>query len=110
MGISTYSFWMLFSNCIVADAICDFEDETTVMHFLSESTANKNKVAITTDLDKKNMAPIISKLGFKHQLCIFHTQRSLNKQLKVYSKKFKLSGGEYGECRDQLKNDKKKFI
>ena len=40
--------------------------------------ANKNKIAITTDLDKK-YATIILKLGFKHQLCIFHTKKSLNK-------------------------------
>lgn len=30
------------SNCIVADAVYDFEDETTVMKFLNESTMNKN--------------------------------------------------------------------
>lgn len=53
------------SNCIVADAIYDTEDETTVEKFLRESTPNKNKVTITTDLDKK-YASIISKLGFKH--------------------------------------------
>lgn len=63
------------SNCIVADAIYDTEDETTVEKFLRESTANKNKIAITTDLDKK-YASIIPKLGFKHQLCIFHTKKS----------------------------------
>lgn len=62
------------SNCIVADAIYDNEDETTVEKFLRESTANKNKIAITTDLDKK-YASIIPKLDFKHQLCIFHTKK-----------------------------------
>lgn len=49
----------------MADAIYDTEDETTVEKFLRESTPNKNKVTITTDLDKK-YASIISKLGFKH--------------------------------------------
>ena len=96
------------SNLIVADAIYDFEDETTVMKFLSESTANKNKIAITTDLDKK-YAPIISKLGFKHQLCIFHTKKSLNKQLNDYSKRFKLSEEEYEICKNQLKMIKNLF-
>lgn len=62
------------SNCIVADAIYDTEDENTVEKFLRESTVNKNKIAITTDLDKK-YASIIPKLGFKHQLCIFHTKK-----------------------------------
>ena len=64
------------SNCIIADTIYDNEDKTTVEKFLRESTINKNKIAITTDLDKKH-APIIPKLGFKHQLCIFHTKKSL---------------------------------
>lgn len=40
------------SNYIVTDAIYDTEDETTISKFLKESTANKNKIAITTDLDK----------------------------------------------------------
>ena len=96
------------SNCIMADAIYDFEDETTVMKFLKESTANKNKVAITTDLDKK-YASIISKLGFKHQLCIFHTKKSLNKQLKDYAKRFKLSNEEYEVCKTQLNELKNLF-
>ena len=69
------------SNCIVADAIYDTEDETTVEKFLRESTANKNKIAITTDLDKKYTS-IIPKLGFKHQLCIFHTKKKFKQTIK----------------------------
>ena len=90
------------SNCIVADAIYDTEDDTTVEKFLRESTANKNKIAITTDLDKK-YASIIPKLGFKHQLCIFHTKKSLNKQLKTFKDKNRISDEEYQECHKQLK-------
>ena len=90
------------SNCIVADAIYDTEDENTVEKFLRESTANKNKIAITTDLDKK-YASIIPKLGFKHQLCIFHTKKSLNKQLKTFKDKNRISNEEYQECHKQLK-------
>lgn len=50
-----YSHTLLdsISNYIVADVIYDNDDETTVEKFLRESTANKNKIAITTDLDKK---------------------------------------------------------
>jgi transposase-like protein len=96
------------SNCIVADAIYDTEDETTVEKFLRESTANKNKIAITTDLDKK-YASIIPKLGFKHQLCIFHAKKSLNKQLKVFKDKFHLSDEEFDECHQQLKMIKNLF-
>lgn len=90
------------SNCIVADAIYDTEDENTVEKFLRESTVNKNKIAITTDLDKK-YASIIPKLGFKHQLCIFHTKKSLNKQLKTFKDKNRISDEEYQECHKQLK-------
>lgn len=36
-------------NCIKADIIYDTEDETTVEKVLGESTANKNKKAITID-------------------------------------------------------------
>jgi transposase-like protein len=96
------------SNCIVADAIYDTEDETTVQKFLKESTANKNKKAITTDLDSK-YPQIITKLGFKHQLCIFHAKKSLNKQLKVFKDKFHLSDEEYEECHQQLKIIKNLF-
>ena len=96
------------SNCIVADAIYDTEDETTVEKFLREYTANKNKKAITTDLDKK-YSSIILKLGFKHQLCIFHTKKSLNKQLKTFKDKNRLSDEEYQECHKQLKMIKDLF-
>ncbi len=96
------------SNCIVADVIYDTEDETTVEKFLKESTANRNKKAITTDLDSK-YPQIITKLGFKHQLCIFHAKKSLNKQLKVFKDKFHLSEEEYEECHQQLKIIKNLF-
>ena len=96
------------SNCIVADAIYDTEDETTVEKFLRESTANKNKIAITTDLDKKYTS-IIPKLGFKHQLCIFHTKKSLNKQLKTFKDKNRISDEEYQEYHKQLKMIKDLF-
>ena len=92
----------------MADAIYDTEDETTVEKFLRESTVNKNKVAITTDLDKK-YASIISKLGFKHQLCIFHTKKSLNKQLKTFKDRNHISDEEYQECHKQLKMIKDLF-
>ena len=89
------------SNLIVADAVYDTESEKTVKHFISKSTANRNKIAITTDLDHK-YASIIPKLGFKHQFCIWHAKKSLNKLLKNYKVKFKLSEEEYEECKNQL--------
>ena len=96
------------SNFIVANAIYDTENETTVTKFLKESTANKNKITITTDLDK-NYSLIIPKLGFKHQLCIFHTKKSFNRQLKYFKDKYHLSDEEYEECQQQLQNIKNLF-
>ena len=52
---------------------------------------------------------IITKLGFKHQLCIFHAKKSLNKQLKVFKDKFHLSKEEFEECHQQLKMIKDLF-
>ncbi len=60
------------------------------------------------DLDKK-YASIIPKLGFKHQLCIFHTKKTLNKQLKNFKDKNSLSDEEYQECHKQLKMIKDLF-
>ena len=57
-----------------------------IIFFYTNPHSIKRKVAITTDLDKKYHR-IIEKLGFKHQLCIFHTLKSLNKLLKNYLKK-----------------------
>ena len=53
-------------------------------------------------MDKK-YASILQKLGFKHQLCIFHTKKSLNKQLKKKKNKNRLSDEEYQEYHKQLK-------
>ncbi len=52
---------------------------------------------------------IITKLGFKHQLCIFHAKKSLNKQLKVFKDKYHLSEEEFEECHQQLKMIKDLF-
>lgn len=96
------------SNLILADAIYDFENEETVKDFLIKSTANKNKFAITTDLDPK-YASVVPRLGFKHQYCIWHGKKSLNKLLETYKKKYKLSKEEYKECKKQLQYIKDLF-
>lgn len=59
-------------------------------------------------MDKK-YAPIIPKLGFEHQLCIFHTKKSLNKQLKTFKDRNHISDEEYQECHKQLKMIKDLF-
>lgn len=61
------------------------------MHeFLDKNTMNKNKIAITTDLDEK-YKPIIENLGFKHQWCLFHAFKNFNKTIKNHIKENKLA-------------------
>ena len=56
------------SNCIVADAIYDTEDETTVEKFLREYTANKNKKAICL-LEKVQQADCFH-LNLQQEKCV----------------------------------------
>ena len=42
-------------------------------------------------------------------MCIFHTKKSLNRQLKIFKDKFHLSKEEYEECHQQLKVIKNLF-
>ena len=92
----------------LADKIYDTEDTKTIKSFLTKSTRNKNRIAITTDLDKK-YARIVEKLGFKHQLCIFHTKKNLNKTLKQYLNTYEVPKEESKESWRQLKKIKEIF-
>lgn len=67
-GVWNYRFTLFDSkqNIIVADEIYSKENSKNIREFLEQNTMNKNKIAITSDLDKK-YKPIIEKLGFKHQ-------------------------------------------
>ncbi len=64
---------------IVADEIYSEENSTNIQEFLTESTLNKNKIVVTSDLDDK-YKPIIEELGFKHQWCLFHVFKNINKK------------------------------
>ena len=57
-------------DIVVADEIYSKENSKNIKEFLEQNTQNKNKIAITTDLDEK-YKPIIEELGFKHQWCLF---------------------------------------
>jgi transposase-like protein len=80
-------------NTIVADEIYSKENSKNIREFLEKNTMNKEKIAITTDLDEK-YKPIIEKLGFKHQWCLFHTFKNFNKTIKKYIKENELSEEE----------------
>jgi len=60
-----------------------WENYRNIREFLEQNTRNINKISITTDLNEK-YKPIIEKLGFKHQWCLFHTLKNFKKFIKKY--------------------------
>jgi len=54
-----------------------------IREFLEQNTMNKNKIVVTIDLDDK-YKPIIEDLGFKHQWCLFHVFKNINKKIQDY--------------------------
>jgi len=61
---------------------------------------NKNKIAVTSDLDDKYKS-IIEDLGFKHQWCLFHVFKNINKKIQDYIRDKKLSDDEIGKIRQE---------
>jgi uncharacterized protein YdcH (DUF465 family) len=61
---------------------------------------NKNKIAITTDLDEKYKL-IIESLGFKHQWCLFQAFKNFNKTIKKHIKENNLSDEEISKIRKE---------
>ena len=80
-------------NTIISYEIVEKEDPDTIRNFLSEATYNKNRIAITSDLKKEYMEPI-RKLGFKQHFCSFHTSLKINRNIRDYIKKNKVSDDE----------------
>ncbi len=87
-------------NIIVADEIYSEENSTNIKDFLTESTKNKNKIAVTSDLDWK-YKPIIEELGFKHQWCLFHVFKNINKKIQEYIRDNELSDDEIDKIRQE---------
>ena len=83
-------------NTIIADKIYSKENSKNVKEFLEQSTWNQEKISITTDLDEK-YKPIIEKLGFQHQWCLFHALKNINKTVKKYIKENNLTKEEQEE-------------
>ena len=46
-----------------------------IREFLEQNTRNKNKIAVTSDIDDKYKS-IIERLGFKHQWCLFYALKN----------------------------------
>jgi transposase-like protein len=101
-GQWNYRFTLFDSkqNTVVADDIYSKENSKNVREFLEKNTRNKNKIAITTDLDEK-YKPVIENLGFKHQWCLFHAFKNFNKVVKKFIKENDLSEEEIDKIRKE---------
>jgi MULE transposase domain. len=101
-GFWNYRFALFDSkqNIIVADEIYSKENSTNIQKFLEESTRNQKKIAITSDLDEK-YKPIIEGLEFKHQWCLFHVFKNINKKIKEYIRDNELSDKELENIRQE---------
>jgi transposase-like protein len=101
-GVWNYRFTLFDSkqNTVVADEIYSKENSKNIKEFLEKNTMNKEKIAITTDLDEK-YKPIIEKLGFKHQWCLFHAFKNFNKTIKNFIKENDLSEEEKEKIREE---------
>ena len=75
-------------NTIVSFDLVESEGSKTIYDFINKSTRNQPKKSITTDL-KKEYREIISRLGFKHQFCHFHTKQMINRNIRGYIKENK---------------------
>jgi len=78
------------------------ENSETVYDFLRKATLNQPRKAITTDLHFAYRKPI-QDLGFKHQLCEFHTKQNINKYLYNYVKDNNITKKTHKEFKKYLK-------
>jgi len=62
------------------------KNSRNIKEFLEQKAPNKNKIAITTDLDEK-YNPVIEELGFKHTIYAYFTSlktSTINREKKLY--------------------------
>lgn len=90
-------------NTLVSVDLVPNESEKTIKNFLTKSTKNQKRIAITTDLKIEYRRPI-TELRFKHQFCKFHTKQKINRDIKKYIKQNKLTKKEEKEI-EKLKKE-----
>lgn len=102
-------WWYLLSlfdvkqNTLVSVDLVPNESEKIIKNFLTKSTKNQKRIAITTDLKIEYRRPI-TKLGFKHQFCRFHTKQKINREIKNHIKQNKIIKEEEKEI-NKLKKE-----
>jgi hypothetical protein len=99
-GITVSLYSTVKQDIIVADDIYSEENSKNIREFLWESTRNKNIIAVTSDLDEK-YKPIIEELGFKHQWCLFHVFKNINKKIQDHMRDNELSKDDIDKIRQE---------
>ena len=87
-------------NTLVNLKMFSSEKKEEIYEFLRESTLNQPRKAITTDL-KKDYGRPIDELMMDHQLCHFHLQQKINKDLRNFITQNKLDDDEKKELYQQ---------
>ena len=80
-------------NTLAGRFLVDSETTETVENFLNKTLRNQNKKSITTDL-KKEYLSVVSRLGVKHQFCIFHVMKTISKRINEDIRKNNYSKAE----------------
>jgi transposase-like protein len=94
-----YTLFDSTHNISVADEVYPKEKKDLIKDFLDVNTHNQKKISITSDLDDK-YKPIIEKLGFKHQYCLVHARKNINKTIKEYIKENNTEKDETKKIKD----------
>ena len=94
-----YTLFDSIHNISVADEIYPKETKKYINKFLDLNTCNQNRISITSDLDDK-YKPIIEKLGFKHQWCLVHARKNINKIIKEYIKENNIEKNDIERIKD----------
>ena len=73
----------------VAEFFAEEDSNEDVYNFINKYTAPKNRIAIVTDT-KPGYDTVMNKLKFqRHQYCIFHFKKNLNKLIRTEIQKLK---------------------
>jgi transposase-like protein len=77
----------------IAEKIVKTRSKTAIKRFIEDNLKNQPKISIVTD-HFKMYRKLMTEIGFKHQLCIFHLLQNLNKKHKKFLKSKKVSSDE----------------
>ncbi len=94
-----YTLFDSLHNISVADEVYPEEKKDLIKYFLDVNTRNQKKISITSDLDDKYKS-IIEKLDFKHQWCLVHARKNINKTIKENIKENNIEKYEIKKIKD----------